>query len=94
MLFVLILSALVLGLAGFLGVPAPLTGPAPLLPVDGVSLLAALGLIAAAIGAVLLHRQRLIALILAGGRGAGGGTDLRPVLRPGSGPDPASRWRW
>jgi len=69
LLFVTILAALLLGLAGFVGAPAPLTGARPRLPVDGVSLLAALTLIAAAIGAVLLHRQRLVALMLAGAVG-------------------------
>ncbi len=64
MLFVFILSALMLGLAGFLSASMPLTGSRPRMPVDGVSLLATLGLMAAAIGAVWLHRQRLIALIL------------------------------
>ena len=69
LLFVTILSALVLGLAGFISVPAPLTGVRTRLPVDGVSLLAALGLIAAAIGAVFLHRQRLVAVVLMGAVG-------------------------
>ena len=69
LLFVTILSALLLGLAGFISVPALLTDARARLPVDGVSLLAAMGLIAAAIGAVLLHRQRLIALMLAGAVG-------------------------
>ncbi|MDQ5908499.1 MAG: multicomponent antiporter subunit [Pseudomonadota bacterium] len=68
-LWVFILSALTLGLAGFLSDPMPLTGSRPLTPVDGVSLLATLGLIAAAIGAVVQHRQRLIALILMGAVG-------------------------
>ncbi len=69
MLFVFILSALMLGLAGFLSASMPLTGSRPRMPVDGVSLLATLGLMAAAIGAVWLHRQRLIALILTGAVG-------------------------
>jgi multicomponent K+:H+ antiporter subunit A len=68
-LFVFILAALTLGLAGFLGASMPLTGTRPRMPVDGVSLLATLGLIAAAIGAVLQHRQRLIALIFMGAVG-------------------------
>ena len=68
-LFVFILSALTLGLAGFLSVSMPLTGTRPRMPVDGVSLLATLGLIAAAMGAVLQHRQRLIALICMGAVG-------------------------
>lgn len=69
LLTVVIFAALVLGMAGFLGTPAPLTGQRPLLPVDGVSLVAALGLLVALAGAVILHRQRLVALILIGAVG-------------------------
>ena len=64
LLFIFILSALSLGLAGYLSASMPLTGSRVLTPLDGVSLLVTLGLIAAALGAVWLHRQRLIALIL------------------------------
>ncbi|MBK8962914.1 MAG: monovalent cation/H+ antiporter subunit A [Candidatus Competibacteraceae bacterium] len=69
LLGVVMLSALVLGVAGFGGGSAPLTGPRPLLPVDGVSLLVALGLVAATVGVVIWHRQRLVALILMGAVG-------------------------
>jgi multicomponent K+:H+ antiporter subunit A len=62
-------SAVLLGAAGFLGGEAPLTGGRALLPVDGVSLLATLGLLAASLGAVALHRRRLAALILTGAVG-------------------------
>ena len=64
-----IASAIVLGAAGMLLVPAPLTGSRPLLPVDGVSLLAALALMLAALTATVLHRQRLTALIITGAVG-------------------------
>ncbi len=64
-----ILSAIGLGIAGMVGTDTPLRGARELLPVDGVSLLAALGLIAAAATAVVLHRQRLTALILTGAVG-------------------------
>ncbi len=64
-----VLSAIGLGVVGFLGADTPLRGERALLPVDGVSLLAALGLIAAAAAAVLLHRQRLTALIITGAVG-------------------------
>ena len=64
LLGIFISAALVLGISGFAGSSSPLTGDRPLLPMDGVSLLAALGLMAAASGAVILHRQRLLALIL------------------------------
>ncbi len=66
---VFVCAVLALGAAGFSGGSTPLTGARPLLPVDGVSLLVALGLMAAAISAVLLHRQRLMALILMGAVG-------------------------
>jgi multicomponent K+:H+ antiporter subunit A len=69
LLFVTILSALVLGMAGFMGLPVSLVGTRAPLPVDGVSLLATVGLMAAAVGAVVLHRQRLVALILMGAVG-------------------------
>jgi len=62
-------SAIVLGAAGMLLVPAPLTGSRPLLPVDGVSLLAALVLVLAAFTATVLHRQQLTALIITGAVG-------------------------
>jgi len=64
-----IVSALVLGGSGLLLAPSPLTGTRALLPVDGVSLMAALALLAAAIAATVLHRQRLTALILIGAVG-------------------------
>jgi len=66
---VLILAALVLGSAGMLGAAAPLTGTRPLLPVDGVSLLAVLTLIGATLAVTVLHRQRLTALIIVGAVG-------------------------
>jgi multicomponent K+:H+ antiporter subunit A len=66
---VLILAALVLGSAGMLGAAAPLTGTRPLLPVDGVSLLAVLTLIGATLAVTVLHRRRLTALIIVGAVG-------------------------
>ena len=63
MLFIFVLFVLALGTAGLLSGDAALTGTRPLLPVDGVSVLAVLGLVAAAVGTVVLHRQRLVALI-------------------------------
>ena len=67
MLFVL--SVVALG-AGGLGLSeAPLTGPRPILPLDGVSLAAGLALVAAALATTRLHHQRLTALILIGAVG-------------------------
>ncbi len=58
--------AAVLGISGFVASDSPLTGPRDLLPVDGISLLAAGGLAAAALATVIMHRQRLVSLILIG----------------------------
>ncbi|MDP1539212.1 MAG: monovalent cation/H+ antiporter subunit A, partial [Moraxellaceae bacterium] len=69
MLFVFFLSALVLGSAAFINTNSPLTGPRTLLPIDALSFLVAIGSIAAALGVVILHRQRLTALILLGAVG-------------------------
>lgn len=63
------LAVLVLGAVGMLGAPAALTGSRTLLPVDGVSLLAALALTAATLGATVLHQRRLTALIVIGAVG-------------------------
>ena len=69
MVFVFTLFAFALGAAGMWSGGSALSGSRALLPVDGVSALAALGLIAAAIGTVILHRQRFIALVLLGAVG-------------------------
>jgi multicomponent K+:H+ antiporter subunit A len=61
--------ALLLGASGWLGGDSSLTGPRELLPVDPVSLFAALAMIAAALGALALHRQRFVALVLTGAVG-------------------------
>jgi multicomponent K+:H+ antiporter subunit A len=66
---VLVMAALTLGAAGMLGAASPLTGTRPLLPVDAVSLLAALVLIGATLAVTVLHRQRLTALIIVGAVG-------------------------
>jgi multicomponent K+:H+ antiporter subunit A len=59
-------SAFVAGLSGFISVSAPLLGHRELIPVDGVSLLAAFILIIASIMTVVLHRQRLLAVVMIG----------------------------
>ncbi len=61
-----LLGFLILGSAGFISMDHPLIGSRPLLPVDGVSLLIAIAMIVAALGTVMLHRQRFMALILMG----------------------------
>jgi len=66
---VLVAAALVLGSAGMSGSMAPLTGARPMLPIDGVSLLAALMLIGATLAVTVLHRRRLTALVIVGAVG-------------------------
>ncbi|MGF1642384.1 MAG: monovalent cation/H+ antiporter subunit A [Thiotrichales bacterium] len=69
LVWVFVLWAVVLGAVGWWSSGAPLAGSRAVLSADGVSVLATLLLIFAAIGAVVLHRQRLVALILAGAVG-------------------------
>ncbi len=71
MLFIFILFILMLGLAGFSENTSSLTGDRMTLPMDGVSILITLILVIAAVGAVVLHRQRLVSLILMGAVGLG-----------------------
>ncbi len=61
--------ALILGVSGWLGSGSALTGPRDLLPVDAVSLFAALALCVVALTALALHRQRFVALVLIGAVG-------------------------
>jgi multicomponent K+:H+ antiporter subunit A len=63
MVMVLVLGAAVLAAFGLWGL-GPLGGEQPLSPLDPISLLAAATLCVAALGTVLLHRQRLLALLL------------------------------
>ncbi|HEY5601478.1 MAG TPA: monovalent cation/H+ antiporter subunit A [Gammaproteobacteria bacterium] len=69
MLALFIGSALVLGVSGFVSGGGPLTGQRELMPVDGISLLGALGLAGGALATVILHRQRFTALIVIGAVG-------------------------
>lgn len=71
MLFVFMLFILALGITSFMDSEFALTGDRMLLPVDGVSLLITLMLVVAALGAVVMHRQRLVSLILMGAVGLG-----------------------
>jgi multicomponent K+:H+ antiporter subunit A len=63
MVAVTMLAAIAVAFAGFWGFGS-ITGSQPLSPVDPVSLVAALILIGAAIGTVILHRQRFMALLM------------------------------
>jgi multicomponent K+:H+ antiporter subunit A len=69
MVAVFIVFALVLGWVGWLGADSPLTGSRALLPVDAVSLFAALAMVAASFMTLLLHRQRFVALVMIGSVG-------------------------
>lgn len=64
-----VFSALVLGISGFAAGDGILRGPRSTLPLDGVSLVATAGILAAALATVLLHRQRLLSLIVMGAVG-------------------------
>lgn len=63
MVAVTVLVAIVFALLGFWG-GGPLRGAQTMTPLDPVSLLAGGTLVTAALGTVLLHRQRLVALLL------------------------------
>ncbi len=69
MLLLLILSALILGAAGFIGGGSALTGTRAPLPINAVALLLTLGMVAAVIGTLLMHRRRFTALIVMGALG-------------------------
>ena len=59
-------SAIAAGAIGFMSFSSPLLGQRELMPVDSVSVLAVLILIVASIMTVVLHQQRLIALVMIG----------------------------
>ncbi len=61
--------ALMLGAGGWLGTDSALTGPRAMLPADAVSVFTVLALCATAITALILHRQRFVALVLMGAVG-------------------------
>jgi multicomponent K+:H+ antiporter subunit A len=69
MVLLFVVSAVTLGLTGFLSSDSPLTGDVAPSPMDGVSLLVAIGLVAVTIATLVLHRRRLTALIVVGGVG-------------------------
>jgi multicomponent K+:H+ antiporter subunit A len=66
MIAIFVAFALLLGVSGWWGTGSPLTGGRDLMPVDGVSLMAALATVATAVGVLAWHRQRLVALVLMG----------------------------
>ncbi len=73
MLFIFMLFILALGLSGLSAMDAnyPLTGGRAILAVDAVSLLVALVIVVAAVATTVMHRRRLVSLILLGTVGLG-----------------------
>lgn len=61
-----IAAALIAGVVGFMSMSAPLFGQREMLAMDAVSFMAATALMIASILTVVLHRQRLVALITMG----------------------------
>lgn len=59
-------AAFVAGVIGFMSVSSPLLGERELLPIDGVSVVAAIIVIVASIMTVILNRQRLVAVLMVG----------------------------
>lgn len=59
-------TAFVAGAIGFMSFSAPILGQRELMPVDGLSLVAALVIIIASMMTVILHQQRLVALVMIG----------------------------
>ena len=59
-------AALLAGSAGFLAMQAPLLGNQPLMPYDPLALVPVTGLILASLMTVVMHRYRLLALIMLG----------------------------
>ncbi len=59
-------SAIAAGAIGFMSFSSPLLGQRELMPVDSMSVLAVLILIVASLMTVVLHQQRLIALVMIG----------------------------
>ncbi|MFO7604555.1 MAG: monovalent cation/H+ antiporter subunit A [Gammaproteobacteria bacterium] len=62
-------AVLVLGVAGYWSSGSPLSGARELLPLDGISLIAVVGLLLAAVATVMMHRQRFVSLVLIGAVG-------------------------
>lgn len=71
MVLVFMLFIMILGVTSFIESSPALTGNRVLLPMDAVSLLITIILIIAALGTVIMHRQRLVSLILLGAVGLG-----------------------
>lgn len=59
-------TAFVAGVIGFMSVASPILGQRELLPIDGVSIVAALVVMISSIMTVVLHKQRIVALVMVG----------------------------
>ena len=64
-----VVFAVILGLTGWFSADSALTGSRAMLPVDAVSVFAALAMIAASFMTLVLHRQRFVALVMIGAVG-------------------------
>lgn len=62
----IIATAIAAGTIGFMSVSAPIFGQRELLPIDGISLLAVAILVIASIMTAVLHRKRIIAVVMIG----------------------------
>ena len=71
MLWILFVTAIVLGGYGFISGGSALTGNRPMLPVDPMSVMVAVIMMAAAIATVAMHQQRFTALVLVSAVGLG-----------------------
>ncbi|MFJ5445950.1 monovalent cation/H+ antiporter subunit A [Methylobacillus methanolivorans] len=71
MLWILFVTAIVLGGYGFISGGSALTGNRPMLPVDPMSVMVAVIMMAAAIATVVMHQQRFTALVLVSAVGLG-----------------------
>ncbi|MCB5185113.1 monovalent cation/H+ antiporter subunit A [Methylobacillus gramineus] len=71
MLWILFVAAIVMGASGFIVHDSPLAGTRPMLPIDPMSAMVALIMIAAGISTVIMHQQRFTALVLVSAVGLG-----------------------
>jgi len=71
MLWILFVTAIVLGGYGFISGGSALAGNRPMLPVDPMSVMVAVIMMAAAIATVAMHQQRFTALVLVSAVGLG-----------------------
>jgi multicomponent K+:H+ antiporter subunit A len=64
-----VIVALILGLGGWMGSGSPIVGPVGFMTLDVIGLITGLAMAVAAIGTLIWHRQRYLALVLVGAVG-------------------------